>query len=85
MIGYRNMTERALGNGLKAFVSEFSIAHSISTVMPLKQLINTKQSHAQKVADHMLKTAAILLQMNNAPYEQVTRSSLTACDITAVR
>jgi hypothetical protein len=78
LIGYRNIKERLLDQGLKAYVSEFSVMQAVQTVTPLKQLVNSKHPHAQKVAGHLLKTAAILSQATNGTYEQVMRPGLTA-------
>jgi mucin-19 len=78
LIGHRNMKERVLGDGLKAIVSEFSVLQAVQTVTSLKQLVNSTHPHAQKLASHLLKTAAILSQLNNATYEQVLRPGSTA-------
>ncbi len=77
-VGYRNMKARVLENGLKAFVSEFSIAHTMATVTTLKQLISARHPRAHKVADHMLKTTAILQQLRGGNYTQFIRPNLTA-------
>jgi hypothetical protein len=78
LIGHRNIRERALGQGLKAFISEFSVVHAMQSVTTLTQLANSTHAHGRKVAGHMLKTAAILAQLNQTTYEQVTRPAMTA-------
>jgi hypothetical protein len=78
LFGYRNVRDRQLGGGLKAFESEFSVQQAISIVQPLKQMLNSEHPHAKKVTNHMLKTAAILNQMAGSNYEQVMRPGITA-------
>jgi fibronectin-binding autotransporter adhesin len=78
LIGHRNIRNREIGQGMKAFVSEFSVMQAANAVTPLKQLVNSKHARAQKVAGHMLKTAAILSQLNSTGYEQVMRQRVTA-------
>jgi hypothetical protein len=72
------MRERVMGQGLKAFVSEFSVMQAMNAVTPLKQIVNSKHSAAQKLSSQMLKNAAILMQMNAGNYEQVLRPATTA-------
>jgi len=50
--------------------------------MPLKQIATSKHPRARKVADHMLKTAAIL-QQRGVSYEQVMRPVPTAYQLPA--
>jgi fibronectin-binding autotransporter adhesin len=78
LIGHRNMKERVMGQGLKAFVSEFSVMQAMTAVTPLKEMVYSKHAAAQKVAGHILKNAAILMQLNAGAYEQVTRPATTA-------
>jgi hypothetical protein len=78
LIGYGNINERRLGEGMKAFTSEFSVPLAVAAVNPLRQLVNSKHPNAQRVSKHMLKTAAILTQIHNAKYEQIMRPALTA-------
>jgi hypothetical protein len=47
-------------------------------VASVTQLAHSKHRHAQKVAAHMFKTAAILTQLNHG-YEQIMRPEQTAC------
>jgi mucin-19 len=78
LIGHRNLDNRSMGQGLKAFVSEFSVAQAVHAVTSLKQVVNSNNPHARRLVAHMLKTAAILQQVNRGNYEQVTRHGITA-------
>lgn len=79
MIGYRGITSQSLGSGLKAFSAEFCVPHAINAVKPLKSLIQSKHPNSKKVSDHMLKTAAVIMQLRGgAAYQQVFRPSRTA-------
>jgi len=80
LIGYRNITSHRLGAGIKAFTAEFSVPCAVSAVLPLKQLMNCTHPNARRVTGHMLKTAAVVMQMNSASgtYQQVFRPQTTA-------
>jgi mucin-19 len=78
LIGYRHLHAQPIGQGLKAFVSEFSVMQATNAVTPLKQIINSNRDSARRTANHMLKTAAILQQLNGGNFEQVMRPSLAA-------
>ena len=78
LIGHHHIRACNLGAGLQSFVSEFSLAQAFSAVMPLQQLANSRHPQAAKIARHMFKTAAILMQMHNVEYQRVLRPTLTA-------
>jgi hypothetical protein len=80
LIGSRGITSQDLGEGLKAFSAEFCLPHAISAVQPLRNLINSKHPNSKKISAHMLKTAAVLMQLraNNGEFQQVFRPSRTA-------
>ena len=73
------MNERQIGNGLKVYTSEYSVAHAMRTVLPLKHLVASGNPKAKKVADHLLKTTAIMLQLQGGGgYQQLTRPASLA-------
>lgn len=76
---YRNVRAHQVGT-LKAFVGEFSPMSAINAVLPLKQLCGSKQPQARRLADNLLKTAAIVYQVRaaNGQYQQILRPSLAA-------
>jgi hypothetical protein len=78
LIGHHTIREQSLGKGLKAFTSAFSVPQAISAVVPLNQLLKSQEPRAHKVAQHLLKTTTMLMQMNNREYEQVLRPAVTA-------
>lgn len=80
LIGHRNVKEHALSSGRKMFSSEFSIPHAIGAVLPVKQLMDAKHSHSKQLANHLMKTVAIHMHLNqNADnYKQLLRPSTTA-------
>jgi hypothetical protein len=81
MFAYRNVSEHALGGGLKAFSTEFFVPMAIQTIAPLKQMMSSNHPHARKMADHLLKTTAATIQMktgSSQQYRQITRPATTA-------
>ncbi len=78
LFGYRNLRVRNIGQGLKSFMSEFSVPQAMTSVTTLRQLVTSRHPQARKCANHMLKTAAILSQMRSGGYEQMARPGLTA-------
>ncbi len=81
MIGYRNLREQAVSEDMRVFSTEFSIAHAIALVQPLKKMLNSDHPRARKLSNHMLKTMSILmsLPMRQNSYRQYYRPRLTAC------
>jgi hypothetical protein len=77
---YRNMTEQSLAPAMKAFTGEFAPLSAIHAVLPLKQLVNSKDPAARRLADNMLKTAAIVHQVHavKGAYQQVLHPSVAA-------
>ncbi len=79
LFGYRKMNEHQIGDHLKVYSSEFSVAHAMRTVLPLKQLVSTSNPKAKAIADHMIKTTVILMQMQGGGgYQQLVRPSALA-------
>lgn len=80
MIGYRSITSRDLNYGLRLFSAEFSVPHTCHVVQPLKHLLQSKHPHDRKVANHLLKTTAVTMQLRgrNGDFQQVFRPRKTA-------
>jgi len=79
VIGYRGITSKNLGSGLKAFSAEFCVPHAIHAVKPLKSIVQSKHPQSKKVADHLLKTTAAIMQLRGgAEFQQVFRPRKTA-------
>jgi hypothetical protein len=78
IIGFRDIREQNIGRGLKGYTAAFSLPHAMSAIIPIKQLVASEHAHARKVANHLLKTTAILKQLDRSSYEQVFRPQVTA-------
>ena len=78
-IGHRNLKEHNF-NGGKVFSSEFSIPNAIAAVMPIKQLFASKHPHTKQLANHLMKTVAIHMHLDQSgnEYKQLIRPSTTA-------
>jgi hypothetical protein len=78
---YRHLVEIPLAGDLRAFKSEFSLPAAMQAVMPLKQLTRTKSGQAQKLANRLTKTAAIIneLSASGEQYQRFTRAPVTCC------
>jgi hypothetical protein len=79
-IGYRSIRTQQMGPKLKAFISEFDTLQSLQAVLPLRQIVTSKHPEARKVANHLLKSMAILMQTgaSRGAYEQVPRVQVAA-------
>jgi len=84
LFGYRNIKNIEIDKELKLFTSEFSLIQAIQTVQPLKQLVLSRESRAQHLASHLLKTAGILMQLSGSgqQYRQVLRPKVVAWSTT---
>jgi hypothetical protein len=65
-IGHRNPVPVAMGEGVKAYYSEFSITSALYTVAPLRQMLASKSSGDRKAAQRMLKNAVILSELSKS-------------------
>jgi hypothetical protein len=79
-IAHRNV-QSTVKNGHRAHTSEFSVLTAMDTVKPLKALASSKHAHARQIADRMMKTTAIILQLGGASagqYQHYFKPRLTA-------
>ncbi len=60
---YRNLTSKKLDCDLQAFTSEFSMTDAIGNVKQLKSLVSSRHPEAKRLANHLIKTAAIVSQL----------------------
>jgi len=80
-IAYRNVQSLLLGGNLKAYKGEFNHISAIRGLEPLRNMLKSNDHAQKKVADHMLKTSAILSMLGssgNAPYQLMTPPALTS-------
>ena len=79
-LAHRNVTSKKFGGDLQAFTSEFMLSQTMANVKQLRALVASKNPEAQKLANHMLKTAAIVSQYgsNSAQYELYQHPRITA-------
>ncbi|MBX9951717.1 MAG: hypothetical protein K2Y39_21280 [Candidatus Obscuribacterales bacterium] len=77
-IAHRNLSTE-IKNGTRAHISEFSVISAMDSVLPLKTMFKSYHPQGKQAAGHMLKTAAIVLQMNGAgQYQHYFKPRLTA-------
>ncbi|MBX9670724.1 MAG: hypothetical protein K2X93_24195 [Candidatus Obscuribacterales bacterium] len=60
---HRSVVRHELGNGKSAFASEFSMPSAMQVMKPLKAMLKAENAEAKKVADKMLKTSAVIMQI----------------------
>jgi hypothetical protein len=61
---YRNVSAKPIAaSNLQAFSGEFSVPHAFARVKQLRELVNSSNPRARKLAGHMIKTSAIMSQM----------------------
>jgi hypothetical protein len=79
-VAYRNVDARDLGDGVKCFQAEFNILSIIRGVEPIKQMLQSLDPHARKMAQSALKNAALTMQLSNCskPYEYMNLPAQTA-------
>ena len=61
-VSHRNVAS-VVKNGFKAHTSEFSVVSAIDSVKAIKALVGSSNPQAKKVADNVVKTTAVLLQL----------------------
>ncbi|MBY0357993.1 MAG: hypothetical protein K2W82_08330 [Candidatus Obscuribacterales bacterium] len=70
-IGTRNVTEKDMGQGIKAYIADFTISGGITNVPVIRGLLNSNNPEHVKAAHQMLKNAAILSDLGGykTPYK----------------
>ena len=79
-IAYRNVRSRKMNGDFKAFHSEFNHMSAIAGLEPLKNMMSSNDSAKKKMAQHILKTSALvaLLSKSTTPYEYMAPPAMTA-------
>jgi hypothetical protein len=82
-MAYRNIVETQIGRGQKVFSTEFSVPGALQFVHPLKQLLNSNNQNAKRITEHLIKTTAARMQVQNkgTGFQQMIRPTATACAI----
>lgn len=77
---HRHVGSHELGNGHKAFTTEFSLPAAIEVLKPLKAMLKSNNADAQKVAQKVYKTSAVVLHMSQggASFEFHTKPKTVA-------
>ncbi len=66
-LGYRNIGSRDLGEGIKAYVCDFSIAEGLTNIPVIHSLLVSNNPSQRKAARRMLRNAAILADLTGYP------------------
>jgi|GEM_PF-5813453 len=66
LFGYRRMNHVTLADNLRAFSSEFSLPQAIAVVPTLRKLVISNKAEHRKLAQPLLKTMSILMQLDGA-------------------
>ncbi|MBX3139026.1 hypothetical protein KF707_22555, partial [Candidatus Obscuribacterales bacterium] len=81
-IMHRAVSRHELGNGHRAFVTEFSIPSAVQTVKPLGAMMHSNHAAAKKVAQNVIKTSAVMMHIGGAaPYEFHTKPRTVAMNM----
>jgi hypothetical protein len=68
-IGYRNIQSSDVGNGIKAYVAEFSIPNAFRNLEVIHKLLSSTDPRDQKISHSILKNAAILADLTGNNYK----------------
>jgi hypothetical protein len=76
-IGHRSLQTSTIG-GINTITAEFSIASAFSRIPALAAMMQSKDPHQQRMAQNLLKTAAVLMFVNKKgePYRPVPKRPL---------
>lgn len=78
-IQHRAVNTRALGKSLTLHSSEFSTLSAMDSVLPLRAVCSSKHPNSKKLAQKMLKTTAVIMQLSgNGDYQHYVKPRLTA-------
>jgi len=68
-IAYRNVRSGDASEGIKTYICDFSIAHGLTNVQVIHQLLFSKDPAQQRVAHNLLKDATILADLTGFNYK----------------
>lgn len=70
-VGYRHVQSDDVGNKIRAFRMDFSIPSALNSVVPLRQMVLSKDPRDQKLTAQVVKNAASLMQITayRGPYK----------------
>ncbi|MBX3138821.1 hypothetical protein KF707_21510, partial [Candidatus Obscuribacterales bacterium] len=76
---HRSVSSQEIGDKT-AFTSEFSMPAAVQVMKPLKAIFASDNENAKKVAQRVLKTSAVIMQVsgNAAPFEHHVRARRVA-------
>lgn len=81
-IMHRAVSRHELGNGHRAFTTEFSIPSAVQIVKPLGAMMHSNHAAAKKVAQNVIKTSAVMMHIGGAaPYEFHTKPRTVAMNM----
>jgi len=80
LVSHRRIYEQQLGQGLKAFRSEFAVQSAFAALKPLRHMVRSTDKQTRETANHLLKTISILVQLQSGgeDFKRVLRPQLTA-------
>ncbi|MBS1998465.1 MAG: hypothetical protein JSS86_19205, partial [Cyanobacteria bacterium SZAS LIN-2] len=80
VIPYKGVTKTAINDSLAAFSADFHLPAAVYTIVPLRNMLASTDAGHKSRTSHLLKTAAIMLQLGNyaSGYRTYTRPRLTA-------
>ncbi len=86
-VAYRRLSSNDLGALTKMYLADFDMASMMHGLPGLKDLLASNIPSQRKIANNMLKTAAILMQITPTaePYARYLTPSLTASALAAGR
>jgi mucin-19 len=81
LVAYRCINERLTSNALRAVEAQFSLLTAINAIQPLGPLLASKDPSAVRLANQLLKTTSIMMQLqaSGPAFRQVLRPQVTAC------
>ncbi len=73
-IGYRNVKASDVGDGIKAYVCDFSITHGLTSVPVIRNLLKSNDPAQRKAAWKIIKNATILADLTGSDYKDPSPS-----------
>ncbi|MDZ4832746.1 MAG: hypothetical protein SGJ27_02980 [Candidatus Melainabacteria bacterium] len=79
-ISHRRLVTNATTDGVTVFSSEFSTLSALEALEPLKKVLTLKHTEARKLANQMIKTSAVLMQLggNSEEFKYHFKPKMTA-------
>ncbi len=77
-VGYGQINKTVGNSGSQIYISEFSTVHAATSIMPLREIMQSNHPQARRLAAKFLKTSAVLMHLGQKEFQLHPKTAMTA-------